>query len=111
MSEEVVEVPKDALAAALQENNDHTIDVLGKKFRLASKLTVAATYGISKSQRDEDLAGLIDATAKMVHPDDRDAFVEFLLSDHEDGQEIDMEDFGEIFKDALEKVTGRPLEQ
>lgn len=106
-----VELPSNGLEAAEAEKNDHSVTVLGKPFRLTKKLTISATYGISKAQKEEDLAGLIDATAKLIHPEDRNAFLEHILSDQEDGEEIDMEDFSNIFKDALEKVTGRPLEQ
>lgn len=99
--------PTDGLDAAIKEDDGHTVTVKGNKYRLAEKLTVGATYGISKSQKDEDLAGLIDAAAKLVHEDEREGFLDAVLAD----EKLDMEEFSNIFKDALEKVTGRPLEQ
>lgn len=97
------------IEAAMDESEAkvQTVTVNGKTFRLSEKLTVAATYGISKAQKEEDLSGLIDATAKMVHVDDREDFIASIL----ENEEMDMEGFSTLFGDALEKVTGRPLEQ
>lgn len=104
---------KDALETAIDETSEEvkTIEVLGKTFRLVKELTVPVTHGIYKAQREEDLSLLIDATVKMVLFDDRKAFLDHILGDHEDGKEISMEDFNDIFQSALEGIVGRPLEQ
>lgn len=105
--------PKDPLEAAINEEEAKvpTIEILGKSFRLVDELTVPITYGIYKAQSEEDLSLLIDAMAKMVQYDDRNDFKDHILGDHEDGKEITMEEFNEIFQEALQKVVGRPLEQ
>lgn len=106
MSDEVT--PLDAAVNEVAETFQE-VELLGKKYRLTKDLTLAATYGIDKAQRDESLSELVDAFGKVVHKDDRKAFLESVLS--EDGEEISTEVFFEIFADALQKVTGRPLEQ
>lgn len=107
------EKPQDGLEAAIVEksSNDKVITVLGKDFRLVKELTVPVTHGIYKAQRVEDLSLLIEAVINMVHSEDRQAFEDHILGSHDDGTEISMEDFNDIFQDALEKVVGRPLEQ
>lgn len=105
--------PTDGLEAAEAEASEkvETITVLGKSFRLVKELTVPITHGIYKAQREEDLSLLIDAVTKMVTHEDRRAFEDHILGDHDDGQEISMEDFTTVYTDALEKIAGRPLEQ
>lgn len=101
--------PLDA-AVAEAADDAQTVDVLGKTFKLTKGFTAAAAYGLDKAQRDESLSGLVDAFAKIIAREDREGFLEHVLSEPDDGEEISVEDFFEIFANAIQKVTGRPLD-
>jgi hypothetical protein len=104
--------PKDALEAAVKEEAGQAITVLGEKFPLVKKLTVLATHSIYKAQREEDLSLLIEAASNMVDKQHRKKFLDLLLSEPDgDDEELTMEDFNDLFQDAIEKIGGRPLEQ
>lgn len=108
----MTEQPNTPLDAAVveAEGTDQTVDVLGKTFRLTKGFTAAAAYGLDKAQKDESLSGLVDAFAKIIHRDDRDGFLEHVLGEPTDGEEVSIDDFFNLFTDAIQKVTGRPLD-
>lgn len=108
MSEEP-NTPIDA-AVAEAENKDQKVNVLGKEFTLTKGFTTAAAYHLDKAQKEESLSGLVEAFAKIIDRKDRDSFLEHVLSEPEDGEEVSLDDFFTLFTDAVQKVTGRPLD-
>lgn len=101
--------PLDA-AVVEAEGTDQKVEVLGKTFRLTKGFTAAAAYGLDKAQREESLSGLVDAFAKIIAREDREGFLEHVLGEPDDGEEVALDDFFNLFTDAVQKVTGRPLD-
>lgn len=109
MTENTPDTPLGA-AVAEQAGEEKTVTVLGKTFRLTKDFSLAASYSLDKAQREESLSGLVDAFAKVIHKDDRAGFLEHVMSEPDDGEEVSTEDFFNLFTDAIQKVTGRPLD-
>lgn len=104
------QTPIDA-AVSEAKSEAQTVTVLGGTYRLVKGLSLVATYDLDKAQREESVSGLVDALSKVIHKDDRAEFVRVILSEPEGDEEpIALEDFFNIFSDALQKVAGRPLD-
>lgn len=104
-----VNTPIDA-AVVEAEGTEQSVTVLGKSFRLTKGFTAAAAYHLDKAQKEESLSGLVDAFAKIIHKEDRGDFLDHVLSEPENGEEVSIDDFFDLFTDAIQKVTGRPLD-
>ena len=101
--------PATQLEVAAKENEPKTVEVLGRSFRLMTKLSLGASVQLDKAQRDEDIEGILNATSRLLVPDDRDGFLEFMLADGETEDEtVDLDVFLEALGKAIEGVSGRP---
>jgi len=102
----------DAAVSETEGNADTTLDLLGRSFRLIPDLSLRATYNLDKAQRSESISLLVDAMADLVHKDDREDFVEFILSEPEvDGETLTIELFVDAMNTAMENIVGRPLDK
>lgn len=110
MSDDAPKTPADA-AVVESDAKTHTVTVLGVTYPLAEKLTAKAGYRITKAQAEESLYGLVDGFSELIHKDKRQDFIDNILGDSDEAETLSLDDLFEHFTGALEKVTGRPLEQ
>lgn len=106
-----VPTPPDHLSAAKIEavpDSAPSVNVLGHEFKLVPKLSVLAAAELDDAQASGSLSHMIRAASYVIHKDDRDAFVEFIRSEPDDGSVITLEDFLDALNSAIEAVIGRP---
>ena len=96
---------------AAQEDQPKHVTVLGQSFQLTKKLSLGASVDLDRAQREEDIGGIVDATARLIVKSDRERFKEFMLSDgDDDGDTVDLDTFLEALGAAIEGVAGRPTQ-
>lgn len=114
--------PQNAVEAALSETVDtqagssdkptahKQLNLLDKSYRLVDKLGLGASYYITKASAEENLHGLVDALAKLIHVDDRERFLHDVLSDEAEKAGLDLEAYMDAMNKAMEAIAARPLD-
>lgn len=109
--------PATPLESAVKEQRveigegSRTITVLGHNFDLAKKVTVRALVDFDEANRTNNLGLMVDAAAKLIKKSDRDRFIDFILGDPDDDDDVvTIDEFVQAINGALETIGGRPLD-
>lgn len=103
--------PVTQLQAAASESKDESkvLTILGHSFRLMPKIGLGAMSDLDASQRTGEIKAMIDAAAKLIVKADRERFIEFMMDEPDDpDQMVDLDIFLEAIDTAVAQVVGRP---
>jgi hypothetical protein len=89
-----------------------TINIFGRDWKLVPKLSVFASLELDAAQKSEDLALVVKSFALVIAKSEREAFIEHAFSEPDsDDEYVGIEELVKSFEDALEIISGRPLDK
>lgn len=103
-----------AVAKAEALEGSQTFDIAGRSFKTVDKINLAFQAKLGQFGREansDDVATFltgIEMVSKLVHPSERQDFLDFVLDDTGEGEDIGFEDLTSEMSRVLEVIAARP---